>query len=51
MSDQDPYPWLTHVARYSEKKMSTPEHLQGLGLIAIAEALHRVAAAIERDTR
>lgn len=52
MTDEDPYPWLTKAARFSEKKISVPEHLQGLALIAVAEALHRVAAAIEgRDTR
>jgi hypothetical protein len=41
--------WMARAGEYSDKKIMNAEYLQALGLLAIAEALHRVAAAMETD--
>ncbi len=39
--------WMEEAAHYLGKKVSVPEYAQAYALMAIAEALHRLAYAIE----
>lgn len=39
--------WLDRAGQFAEKRIAIPEQLQGLALLAIAEAIHRLAAAVE----
>jgi hypothetical protein len=45
--DQSHGEWMNRAAEYAAKKMHSPEYLQGYGLVAIAEALNRIAKAVE----
>jgi hypothetical protein len=47
MDAENEQSWLSRAEEYSGKKNMNAEYFQGLGLLAIAEALHRVAQAIE----
>ena len=39
------------AGEYADKKMMNSDYLQALGLLAIAEALHRIAQALEGGQR
>jgi hypothetical protein len=39
--------WLGRAGEVADQKMRQPEFLQGLALLAVAEAIHRLAAAVE----
>ena len=43
--------WFGRASEYAGKKMANPEYLQALATLAIAEALHRVAQAMETGQR
>jgi len=44
--------WFGRASEYAGKKMTAnPEYLQALATLAIAEALHRVAQAMETAQR
>jgi hypothetical protein len=40
---------MRRAVDYSHRKMGSPEYFQGFALLAIAEAIHRLAAAIEQQ--
>jgi hypothetical protein len=40
-------PWLAKAGDLASHKMMNADVLQGLSLLAIAEAIHRLAAAVE----
>lgn len=39
--------WLDRAGEFADHKMRQPDQLQGLALLAVAEAIHRLAAAVE----
>lgn len=39
--------WLDRAGEFAERRITNPDQLQGLALLAIAEAIHRLAAAVE----
>jgi hypothetical protein len=39
--------WLNRAGEFADKRITNPEQFQGLALLAIAEAIHRLAAAVE----
>jgi hypothetical protein len=39
--------WMQRAGEIADHKLRDPAHLQGLALMAMAEALHRLAAAVE----
>jgi len=43
--------WMQRASEIAGKKMMNPEFLQPYGVLAIAEALHRIAAAMENGPR
>ena len=49
--DQAQPAWIGRAGEYADKKMMNPEYLQALGVLAIAEALHRIAQAMENTPR
>lgn len=40
-------PWLAKAADLASRKVMNADVLQGLGLLAVAGAIHRLAAAVE----
>lgn len=51
MSDDQEQSWMTRAAAYADKKMMNDGYFQALSLLAIAEAIHRLAQAVEADRR
>ena len=49
--DQTQQTWIGRAREYNDKKMMNPEYLQALGVLAIAEALHRIAQTLESGPR
>lgn len=44
-------PQLQRAVEYSNKKIFLSDFLQGLGLLAVAEAIHRLADVVESTDR
>jgi hypothetical protein len=40
-------PWLAKAADLASHKLMNAQVLQGFGLLAVAEAIHRLASAVE----
>ena len=49
--DQAQQTWIGRAGEYADKKMMNADYLQALGLLAIAEALHRIAQTMESGPR
>lgn len=39
--------WMSRAGEFADHKLRRPDQLQGLALLAVAEAIHRLAAAVE----
>ena len=51
MSEDQVQSWITQAAAYADNKSMNVGYFQALSLLAIAEALHRLAQAVEADRR
>ena len=49
--DQAQQSWMQRASEFADRKMANPEFLQAYGMLAIAEALHRIAHALESTPR
>jgi hypothetical protein len=47
MSEPIDTPWLMRAAELASHKLMNADVLQGFGLLAVAEAIHRLASAVE----
>lgn len=43
-------PWLSKAGELADKKLINGEVLQGLAMLAVAEAIHRLATAVENQS-
>jgi hypothetical protein len=49
--DQAQQSWMRRPSEFDDKKLANPDFLQAYGMLAIAEALHRIADAMENPPR